>query len=226
MHLARACGRRPKCHLQLACAAFIFLSLLFAAAGTPILASASRASVPEILADAIGPVASQGDTDPGESTSVSGSAAQPTMITVDNVGSTSTDPETDLEGMDVGTPPFFPSPSPMPIVETPIPPSPSEEPLPESSADADPSFSSLETDGGVTERMGGMSMAGVATAAVVCSVALILVCACCVRTRRRRRLANAALKSVDDDAHISTDFVHGFERRESIPWGHPTATPR
>lgn len=70
-------------------------------------------------------------------------------------------------------------------------------------------------------------IAGAASGGVLLLVIIVLVCVWCARIRSARRLASEAIKAGDTDAYVPADWSfrnHG--RRDSTPWGHPSAGAR
>lgn len=77
------------------------------------------------------------------------------------------------------------------------------------------------------KRLSTVVIAGAASAGVLLMVVTALVCVWCARMRSARRLADEALKAGDADAYVPADpSYRQRERRDSTPWGHPSAAQR
>lgn len=98
---------------------------------------------------------------------------------------------------------------------------------PESSGDTKPESVNDSGNGGIVEnvkRLGVVVIAGAAAGGVLILVIIVVICVWCTRIRRARRLSNEAIKARDADAYVPAD--RSLERRDSIPWGHPSLGPR
>lgn len=158
---------------------------------------------------------------------VSGSVGDTVTISPGDTQWTSTAPEASPNDEEAAsTPEDYTMPSATPVAELPDPLVASPAPVPEPAANSDPAASASEAEGAVTKRLSAVFIAGAAGGATVALVVIVLVCVCCVRMRRARRLAGAAIKSGDLDAHVPAERASRFDRRESIPWGHPSPGSR